>query len=52
VTTPQHESLEALFFAAVPPQRAPWLRRASYWLLLRMLSIAPLRALFIKRKGT
>jgi len=52
VSTPRHESLEALFFAAVPPQRAPWLRRASYWLLLRMRAVAPLRALFIKRKGS
>jgi len=52
MTTPQHESLEALFFAAVPPQRAPWLRRASYWLLLRVLAVAPLRALLFRRKGS
>jgi len=50
VTAPRHESLEAVFFAAVPPQRAPWPRRAAYWLLLRLLAFPPLRALLLKRK--
>jgi hypothetical protein len=50
-TGPRHESLEAVFFAAVPPRRAPWPRRALYWLLPRALAFAPLRALLLKRKG-
>jgi hypothetical protein len=52
VKTPRHESLEAVFFAAVPPRRAPWLRRAAYWLLPRLLAFAPLRALLLNRKGS
>lgn len=51
MTEPRHESLEAVFFAAVPPQPAPWSRRVAYWLLLRALALAPLRALLLKRKG-
>jgi len=50
MTAPRHESLEALFFAAVPPRRAPWLRRAAYWLLPRVLAVAPIRALLMRRK--
>jgi hypothetical protein len=49
-TSPRHESLEAVFFAAVPPRRAPWLRRAAYGLLPRLLAFAPLRALLLNRK--
>jgi hypothetical protein len=52
MTRPRHESLEAVFFAAVPPQRAPWFRRAAYWLLPRLLAFGPLRALLLNRKGS
>jgi len=52
MSAPRHESLEAVFFAAVPPRRAPWLRRVAYWLLPRVLAVAPLRALLLKRKGS
>jgi len=49
-TIPRHDSLEAVFFAAVPPRRAPWLRRALYALLPRVLAFAPVRALLLNRK--
>ena len=51
-TSPRHESLEAVFFAAVPPRRAPWPRRALYWLLPRVLAFGPVRALLLNRKGS
>ena len=51
-TIPRHESLEAVFFAAVPPRRPPWLRRALYWLLPRVLAFGPVRALLLNRKGS
>ena len=46
---PRHESLEAVFFAAVPPRPAPAWKRAVWWLLPRVLSLAPVRALILKR---
>ena len=46
---PRHESLEAVFFAAVPPRPAPAWKRAFWWLLPRVLSLAPVRALILKR---
>ena len=46
---PRHESLEAVFSAAVPPRPAPAWKRAVWWLLPRVLSLAPVRALILKR---
>ncbi len=47
--TPRHESLEAVFFAAVPPRRVPWRKRALWWLLLRLLENPLTRKLLLKR---
>ena len=52
MTEPRHESLEAVFFAAVPPRKAPWPRRVLYWLLPRVLAFGLVRALLLKRKGS
>jgi hypothetical protein len=51
MTTPRHESLEAVFFAAVPPRPAPWPRRAFLWLLPRLLAFGPARALLLTLRG-
>jgi hypothetical protein len=47
---PRHASLEAVFFAAVPPRPAPLWKRAAFGLLLRLLAFAPTRALLLKRR--
>jgi hypothetical protein len=49
MTAPRHESLEAVFFAAVPPRPVPWRKRALWWWLLRLLAFAPTRKLLMKR---
>ena len=46
---PRHTSLEKQFAAAVPPQRAPLLQRASWWLTLRALALGPVQR-FIEKK--
>lgn len=51
MTTPRHQSLEAVFFAAVPPRPAPWPRRALLWLLPTVLAYWPARALLLKLRG-
>jgi hypothetical protein len=51
MTPPRHESLEAVFFAAVPPRPAPWHRRAIYWLLPRLLALGLARTLLLKLRG-
>jgi hypothetical protein len=45
---PHHESLEQAFFAAVPPRRAPWHRRALWWALVSLLKFRLLRALLLR----
>ena len=52
MTAPHHKSLEAVFFAAVPPRPAPWRRRVLLWLLPSLLTLAPARALLLKLRGT
>ena len=49
MTAPRHESLEAVFFAAVPPRAVPWHRRALWWLLLLLLETPLTRKLLLKR---
>lgn len=45
---PAHESLEAEFFAVVPPRPAPWYRRLLYWSLVKLLRLRMLRALLLR----
>lgn len=49
---PRHQSLESVFFAAVPPRAAPLWKRAAFGLLLRLLAFAPTRALLLKRRSS
>jgi hypothetical protein len=49
-TEPDHQSLEREFFAAVPPRRAPWRRRALWWSLVSVLRLPWLRALLLRRR--
>ena len=49
MTPTRHESLEAVFFAAVPPRPVPWPKRALWWLLLLALEMPPTRKLLLKR---
>lgn len=49
MTLPRHESLEAVFFAAVPPRPAPWHKRAYWWLLLRLLALPLTRKILLQR---
>lgn len=51
MTGPRHQSLEAKFFAAVPPRRAPWHRRAAYWLLPRLLALPSARYWLVQLRG-
>lgn len=45
---PAHRSLERVFFAAVPPRRARWHRRALYWSLVTVLQWRVVRALLLR----
>ena len=46
---PRHTSLEREFFAVVPPQQAPPLRRLRWWLLLQLVALPPVQYLLRKR---
>ena len=41
MTATRHESLEAVFFASVPPRPVPWPKRALWWWLLLALENEP-----------
>jgi len=48
---PRHRSLEREFFAVVPPQAAPPLRRLRWWLLLHLIALPPVAAWLRRRVG-
>lgn len=48
---PQHHSLEAVFFAALPPLPVPWARRLLLQGLPRVLALAPARWLLHTLRG-
>jgi len=48
-TPPRHTSLEKQFAAAVPPQRAPLLQRAMWWLTLRALALRTVQKIIEKK---
>jgi len=48
-TPPRHTSLEKQFAAAVPPQRAPLLQRAMWWLTLRALALRSVQKIIEKK---
>jgi hypothetical protein len=45
----RHTSLEAAFFAAVPPRKAPLKRRILWWLLLNLATFKFVQTLIRKR---